>query len=367
MSASALLRRAALCALLLSSPLIPTTTAAAQEPTVKAAKDKKPYKAKAVQPAPGPLSADAAAALAAIPEDEATKKLLGVNEKYEGRSYMTGDEWNMHLFFEHIDGIGGAYMGVGSDQAYLLISWARPEIALLTDYDPNVVNVHRIYRSFFTAADSPAAFMALWGGDKEAEALALLEKDWGSDAEHGPIVKKVYEAERGKVLYRLRALRSKLKEVDVPSYLTSKEHYTYVRDLILAGRLRAMTGNLLDKNALTSIGAFCKAQNIPMHVVYLSNAEEYWPYPDQFRQNMRAQHFDDKSVILRTLSTFSTNKDYRYAVQPALHFVEWLFASGTRKVYNIVPRRKLEGPQDIDFILVDKLPAKSRRGKYTAQ
>lgn len=349
----------ALCLILPAVTLVSAAPAAAQE-----APAKKKYKAKAVSPAPGPMSADLAAALAAVPQDEAAKKLLGVNEKYEGRSYMTGDEWHMQLFFEHIDGIGGAYMGVGSDQGYLLISWARPEIAFLTDYDPNVVNVHRIYKSFFSAAETPADFLALWGSAKEADALALLEKDWGSDAEHGPIVKKVYTAERSKVLYRLKALRSRLKEADVPSYLTSKEHYAYVRDLILAGRVRPMLGNLLDKNGLVGIGAFAKAQNIPVRVVYLSNAEEYWDYPDQFRQNMRALHFDERSLILRTLSTWSTNKDYRYAVQPALHFVEWLFASGTRKVYNIVARRKLEGPTDIDFIMVNKRVAQSRRDKY---
>lgn len=358
--------RAAVCALCLCAPLAAVTMTpgelAAQEKADKPAK--KPYKVKAVQPAPGAMSAELASALAAVPEDAAAKMLLGVNEKYEGRSYMTGDEWHMQLFFEHIDGIGGAYMGVGSDQGYLLISWARPEIAFLTDYDPNVVNVHRIYKTFFTAAETPAAFIELWGSAKEAEALEMLERDWGSDAEHGPIVKKVYQNERARVLYRLKTLRSRLRAAEVPSYLTSDAHYKYVRDLIMAGRVRAMLGNLMDKNALVGIGAFAKAQNIPVRVVYLSNAEEYWNYPDQFRENMRALHFDERSLILRTLSTWSTNKDYRYAVQPAQSFVEWLFASGTRKVYNIVKRRKLEGPEDIDFIMVDKRVSKSRRDKH---
>jgi hypothetical protein len=72
--------------------------------------------------------------------------------------------------------------------------------------------------------------------------------------------------------------------------------------------------------------------------LYLSNAEEYWDrYSKTYRANIRALPFDDRSVVLRTLLTWSVNMDYRYNVQRASNYVEWLDRDWLRHVRQIAP------------------------------
>jgi hypothetical protein len=45
--------------------------------------------------------------------------------------YWVGNECALHGFYQDIKGLGGGYIGIGSDQAYLLLGWARPRLAWL--------------------------------------------------------------------------------------------------------------------------------------------------------------------------------------------------------------------------------------------
>lgn len=300
------------------------------------------------QEAPAPLSEAQQKIFMSSKEDQAAEKLLGVNAKYEGRSYLAGDEWNLHLFHPHIKEIGGGYMGVGADQGYLLIGWTKPELAWLIDYDEAVIATHRLHRAFFLHAKTPEEFVNLWKNGAWKEANAAINAQWKGRAQKEAL--SIYRSKwRSRIYVRLRRLTKTLKAAGVPSYLTDQAQYDYVRGLIKNGRVRVMAANLLDKRGLKGIGAAAKELNVPIRTLYLSNAEEYWAYPKQYRANIAALHFDERSKVIRTLSTWSTNRDYRYAIQSAQEYVEWL-KGGVWKVYAMIPRRKLEGKDDIDFI-----------------
>ena len=312
----------------------------------------------------GPLSAQARDVFMGSAEDPPAKKLLGVNEDYEGRSYLAGDEWNLHLFYPKIKGVGGGYMGVGSDQAYLLMSWSRPTLAWLMDYDPLVLETHKVYFALFREAKTPEEFLRLWSSAGQEQALALLDRDYKDDP-NLPIVRKVYTSWRVKILRRHERLIKILKAQKIPSYLHDQDSYDAVRQLVIQGRVRPIQANLLDKAGLLGIGQAARQLGVPIRVLYLSNAEEYWSYPAQYRQNIQGLYFDESSYTLHTLSTWTTNKDYRYAIQPSLKYVEWLKRDWVKKVYTMIPRRKLEGPDDIDFMEfeLDVEQVEARRAK----
>ena len=297
----------------------------------------------------GDLSEEQRAIFEGSAEDPPAEKLLGVNEEYEGRSYLAGDEWNLHLYQEHIDGLGGGYVGVGADQAYLLMSWSKPEFAWLIDYDPMVVKTHKLYEAFFLHAKTPEEFLALWDRDHAKEAKALLAKYWEGDEDEAR-VQKIYDAWRRRIRRRLRRVANTLEEAEVPSYLDDQGRYDYVRGMLASGRVRPMLANLLEDEGMVGIGKAARELGVPIRVLYLSNAQEYWAYPDQFRANIAALPFDERSRVLHTLSTWSTNKDYRYVLQPGQNFAAWMTHDWVRKVYYMIPRRELEGPEDIDFI-----------------
>ena len=301
----------------------------------------------------GAPNADQKATFWGSKEDPAAKKLLGVNEDYEGRSYLHGDEWNLHLYYPHIKELGGGYVGVGADQGYLLMGWTQAEYGWLVDYDPLVPLTHKVYHAFFMEAATPKEFLAFWDAKNKDKALAAIEKHHG-DHEHIKQIKRIYTDWRKRIQIRHRRVNRRLRKEKIPAYTNNQEQYDHIRGMIATGRIRPMLANLLDDEGLTGIGEASKKMNVPIRILYLSNAQEYWKYPDQFRANVASLNFDERSYTLHTLSTWSTNKDYRYVLQPGLNFQEWMAAEWVPKVYRMIPRRKLEGEDDIDFIEFNK-------------
>ncbi len=306
-----------------------------------------------------PLSAADRATFFGSPEDPPAKELLGI-KGYEGRHYLAGDEWNGHLWRPSLQGKGGGYIGVGADQAYLFIGWARPQLAWLIDYDVLVVRLHGVHHVFFAAAQEPKAFMRLWS-DKAAGLAAI---DAASEAGTQPLdaaakaeLRKTYLHARSHVSTRLRLLEKRLQKLKQTAYLNDAQDYAYVRELIQGGRVRRMSANLLETKGLIGVGDAARRLNVPVRVVYLSNAEQYWPYSKDFRANLRGLPMDAESVLIRTLSTFSINKDYRYNVQPGLTYQEFLAAGWMRHVHHMIPRRKLKDAEDIEFLVYERTPA----------
>jgi len=297
----------------------------------------------------GKMTAEQRSIFYGAKEDPPAKELLGVNEDYAGRSYLAGDEWNFHLTHEHIKDSGGIYVGVGADQGYLLASWAQAEYAYLIDYDARVVLTHKIYRSFFLRSKTPKEFVALWKKSSTDKALAIIRKDYADDKDLGEL-EKVYKEWRRRIYSRHNRINKKSKETGVKVYTNDQKLYDYVRGMVATDRIRPMSGNLLDDEGLIAIGEAARALKTPIRLLYVSNAQEYWKYPEQYRKNIAGLYFDEKSNVVHTLSTWSTNKDYRYVVQPGLNYQEWMTADWVLKVYYMIPRRKLEGAEDIDFI-----------------
>ncbi len=314
----------------------------------------------AALPAPTAAQHDA---FVGSPEDPPAEELLGI-KGYEGRHYLAGDEWNGDLWIPHISGLGGGYVGVGADQAYLFIGWARPDFAWLIDYDVMVVHLHGVHRAFFLEASDPEAYIRLWSKAKEGgDALKRHARD---EAELKRL-EEIYRRARRTVAGRLRMLRNNLRKKKVAAYLTDATMYTYVRDLILAGRLRAMSANLLATKGMRGIGDAARAMGVPIRLLYLSNAEQYWRYKADFRQNIQALPFDDKGIVIRTLSTFSINKDYRYVVQPGKVFQDFLAAPWMTGVHQMIPRRKLEGPEDIELLVYTRTRAEVEAKRQARQ
>jgi len=287
-------------------------------------------------PQPAPLTAAERAIFWQSPEDPPAEVRNTMKKENEGQHFLTCDEWNLHLFAPHLKNLGGGYAGVGTDQAYLFIGWQRPSLAWLTDYDPWVVRMHKIYAALFRAADSPQAMRKLWQPKGRADARAAIQARWPQDPEL-PKLLAIYDGYRVLVSRRLERASDDLREAKVASWLTDADTYSYVRALIEAGRVRPMLANLLETRALRGIGDVGRKLGVPLRTLYLSNAEEYWAYPQSYRDNIAALHFDASSWIARTMAAKPTNRDYRYNLQPALAFQKQVVDPKVKKVYHVVP------------------------------
>ncbi len=282
------------------------------------------------------------------PEDPPAKELFGINEEFAGRHYLAGDEWNMELFKPFIEGKGGAYVGVGSDQSYLLMTWQRPELVFQMDYDPWVVIVHSLYHRFFLAAKDKDDLISFWAATSKDRVTALLTKEVADEAKRKDML-QIWKIARGNIHARLKMLQRTMRKRNVPTFVTDDEHFQFVVDSIRAGRVRALSANLLDKAGMIGIGEITRKLGVPVRVLYLSNAETYWPYSKEFRANIRGLHHDATGVVLRTTGSWSINKDYRYYVQRIELFAAWLERSSLRKVHQMIRRRPLEGPEDVEI------------------
>jgi hypothetical protein len=307
-------------------------------------------------PAIGPLSDDERRVLFASPEDESPAVLGGVAKAMEGRHYLTSNERSLQAFEPRVRDKGGGYLGVGTDQGYLMIGWARSEFAWLVDYDPMVIDVHGIYRALLLAAETPDDFLALWSREGRIDAHAAIDEH--ADAGDRARLRTLYRKQRSAVAQRLADTVATMTGAGVPCWLTDEAQYEHVRDLVRHGRARAMLVDLSAEKGLVGIGRAARKAGIDIEVLYLSNAEEYWRlYPDAFRREVAALPMPDDALVLRTLLIWKVNRDYRYNVQRADNFRAWLAETWVGNVYHITYKRPPADPLAVNSFETNDWPA----------
>ena len=296
-------------------------------------------------------------------EDPAPEHLDGVRPELEGRHYLRSDERNHHIIAPYIADVGGAYAGVGAEQGYFYAGWTRARLVWLTDYDPWIREVHRIYQAYFLVSRTPDEFMYRWEREAEDESLEILERFYG-DTEHWELLQVVADPLRERALRRLSELRRHYERRDVATFVTDQAEYDYIRSMVKAERMRPVLANLLDDEAFRDIGRASRELGVPLRVLYLSNAEGYWDYTDDFRANMSGQYFDERSVILRTNPAYSSNGDYRYLMQPATNFVQWLAHPDVEDVRDMWDKPDVDGEGHIPLEILYAPPShRSARGE----
>jgi len=298
---------------------------------------------------PAPPGATQLQAIAKLAEDPEPERLDGQTAELIGKHYLVGNEWHLGLFAAPLAalGRGGIYAGVGSDQAYLFIGWLQPDWALLTDYDEWVVALHAVYGAFFTEAKDRKAFYALWTPEGSEAGRSVLGRVLPR-TERGKLALRLYKQYRERVRIRLAKVRDGLKRDKVASFLTDDAQYDAVRARVVAGRVVARRVDLRGKKGLAGVGEAARALGLPIRAVYLSNAENYWPFSKQYRDNVKGLPFDDRSLLIRTVSTWNANFDYRYNLQLALEYADWVSRPWVRGYRDFV---KMKRPERDEFEL----------------
>jgi len=267
------------------------------------------------------------------PEDSLKKKLC----PKAGRSgshckdplhYVKSNEKRQHLFRPYIQNLGGAYVGIGADQNYNFIAWARSRLVWLMDYDMVIVWIHKIHRAFLLQAPSPQEFFRYWSPKHRRQSVALLKKIYANHPDRRLII-RAYIRYRGRLQRYFRSeIRSRHKKKR-QHWLATPRHYRYIRLLYQLRRIRLMPGDLLKHKSLRGVAQAARKMKLTVRLVYMSNAEEYWYYPKHFRKTYgKIMPFDKKTLVLRTLSSarWGTKKFsyFHYNIQHGLFFKEIL-------------------------------------------
>jgi hypothetical protein len=213
--------------------------------------------------------------------------------------YVISNEWRHDIVFPKVAGLGGVYIGVATDQNFTMAAAARAELLVLMDYDSEVVNMHRIYQIFLKECATAEELRALFNQKNSYKAGELLVNNAPS-RELGAKLVKTYASHRERVatyLFHVANIRVGHRR---PSWLGDPEAYSYIRGLVQSGRFLAVQGDLNGTVALKSIGDTARALSLPVRIIYTSNAEGFFKYNPQFRENLAALPHDEKTVILRT-------------------------------------------------------------------
>jgi len=218
--------------------------------------------------------------------------------------YIMTNEPRSYLWNGYVENLGGAYVGIGSDQNYSTIAAARSQWAWVMDYDPRVVNNHRRVFALIEAAETPDDFVAFFAPAGRAKALEVIDAAFSDD----PMRKRQragFMATADKLAPYYQEKRKAKAKAGNYGWLAHDDSYAYIRRLVQQGRLRVIGGDLLrDGGALAKVGAAAGKLGVPVRVYYTSNAPSSWggTVTDAYRANVLGLPMDHKSVVLQTNS-----------------------------------------------------------------
>lgn len=253
-------------------------------------------------------------------------------------SYVQSNEAHRGVFRPYIENLGGAYVGLGADQAYDFIASARSRWAWLFDYDPAVVRVHHMIQVVLSRAESPEEFVAAFGPRARRRTRKWIAESLASQPAERRMTLEVWSRYRGKLhRHYQRSLQAK-KSTPRFGWLADSERYAYVRQLHAQGRIIVRKGNLLTRVALPDIAKAAEALGVPIRVYYESNAAEQWPLSPVYRENVIEFPFDEHSVVLRTAfgSRYDINTKWLYLVHGGEHFQRRLRRSSPNRLRQLM-------------------------------
>ncbi|HJL01452.1 MAG TPA: hypothetical protein RMH85_25760 [Polyangiaceae bacterium LLY-WYZ-15_(1-7)] len=250
-----------------------------------------------------PLADEARAALDALPTERIPTP---------GEFYYRSNERRHDLLQPRLEGLGGAVVGVGSDQLYTLAAMSGARLIVPVDYDCRIPLVHAFYAAFVPPSETPEALVARFAPESEAESIALLEA-----AHEG--------AERERLVRLYRRLREEMHEYlqrvirrvyggRPASWLADAGYYEHVRALFRTGRVEARCGDVTASTTLRAVGETLQRLEVPVQVLYFSNAEQFFPYGEAFRANVAALPSAERAVVVRT---------FRHAELPNAEHDRW--------------------------------------------
>ncbi len=241
--------------------------------------------------------------------------------------YWVSNEHHHYLFREAVDGHGGIYMGVGTDQNYLIGAWAQPAILILMDFDEQIRNVHHLYELMFSRADTPEEFIDLWSAQNADEMHTALKEKYG-EGERFDALKRTFDIARAVIHARLRMTARAYERREIPSFVTDQDKYDFIRSLWENDRVFPVRGDLTADTTMVDIATTLDELGLSMGIIYTSNAEQYFDFTPAYRRNIAVQPFDDESLMLRTRPAsafgFPEGGEYHYNVQPGLNFADWM-------------------------------------------
>lgn len=273
----------------------------------------------AFSPDPGtPLSDEARAIAESVPSEDTPEP---------DEHYPVSNEWRHDLWFDAIRDLGGAFVGVGTDQCYTLAAVQNASMVWIVDFDSVVPRVHRMYEVLVLASPTPAELVARFADENEDATAALLESGLAGDPDAAEIV-RMFRRNTGRFDGYLAHVARLRHEGTPSSWLSDPVLYGRIRALFASHRIVARTGDVTGATTLRAVGSAASRLGVTVRALYFSNAEQFFRYTPDFRANMSALPTDARSVVLRTFrnrrAPYPRHDTWHFMVHPMPDFLERL-------------------------------------------
>lgn len=241
--------------------------------------------------------------------------------------YWVSNEDHHDVFREPIEGHGGVYLGVGTDQNYLMAAWAESPILLLVDFDEEIRNIHHVYGVIFSRAEDPESFIEAWSSERADDVRAWLAEEYPDD-ERRAALERAFRVARATIYARLRRVAADYEERGVPAFVTDRDQYAFVRGLWRNGRVVPLRGDLTGDRTMVDIARALEDLDLRLGLLYTSNAEQYFEFSPAYRRNITHLPLAEDGYLLRTRPMrrlgYAGEDDYHYNLQNLWNFAAWL-------------------------------------------
>ena len=291
------------------------TEPADPEPEVEPEAEPEPEVEAEPEPPPdpwGPVTEEQRSIMMAGDEEERIKTEI---------HYVKTNERRHDVWFPYLENKRGVYVGVAADQNYTLIALAKSEFVFLMDLDWRVAELHRAYEVLIEASETPEALVQRFHEDNEEASIELIEQTLTGTIPDDMLRQNLmsWRAARETVYRHLSKVQARTQDGAMTSWLSNPEYYAHIRKLYQSDRVRMLVGDLTGPQTLKTIAAAANGLGLPIEVLYLSNAEEYYDYTAQYRDNIRNLPIADDSIVLRTIYSkkwVHADSLWNYQVQP---------------------------------------------------
>jgi len=267
-----------------------------------------------------PIPADWRAAFEAVRPDPHPEKLT------RNSHYWISDEKRHDVFRDTIEDSGGIFVGLGTDQNYLMAAWAKPEVLIPLDFDQMIIDLHFAFRVVFLHAKTPREFAKMWKPEATRNVVRLIRETY-DDEEFQRAVIRAYKKGRKHVAVRLKRVRRVYRRLKMETFLTDTKQYDYIVQLFKNNRVFPVRGDLTADMTVKDVAEAARRVGLPIRTLYLSNAEQYFKFTRSYKDNMKSLPFDERSVVIRTVgkrTKASPDGVYEYIYQTGQNFSAWL-------------------------------------------
>jgi hypothetical protein len=289
-----------------------------------------------------------------IKEFDILPKSRGLNAEH----YPTSNERRIDFFMKPIQNLGGCYIGVGTDQNFSFIAKAKSERAWLMDFDPVIVKVNLIHLLFIEKSNNYEEFRNLWLRKNKTQSFEIVKAQFEKDPEYDLILKAWETAHRtfSGVEDRLNELNFMTKKFALNTFSNNPDEFLYLKKLVAEKKIKVVNGDLTGSKTLQNISKVATNLNCKVRILYLSNAEEYFRYPENMRTNFLSIPIDEKSLVIRTMTSgtkqyfgypegekFEESFPLHYNIQPIESLKAWMkFRTYFSTVHMLLKRETLE-------------------------